>query len=900
MKKKLIIVDVSSFIFRAFYAIRPLHTPEGVPVNAVYGVLSMFLKLLSDHRPTHMFVAKDSKGKTFREEIYPEYKANRSDAPEELIPQFALIKELLEKIKIPFIAEEGFEADDVIGSAIKRWHADFDEIFIATGDKDLMQFVDEKVKILDTMKDKIYGPTDVFEKMGVRPEQIVDYLSIIGDSSDNIPGMRGIGPKGASELLLQYGTLDNCIAHKDDFKGKKLINAFRDHLEDAILSKSLVEIKTDLNLRYTADELKYIFTANPELYDFLQRMGFKSAILKIKEIERIESQVSVEKNTDAPFPLITPQKFELKIVDTATDFAICLEKLKALEQVSVYFLWSSEDLFSTDVISVSLKIDDKVFYLPFTQQNFSLDEQVITLDKKFLNELLEILVTKTIISVHPKQFLIYLKVLNFEQVPKVIDVIQAHFVVDPESSHRFEYITKRYLDVDLTEETKPSALATLNLKDLASYCGERCYYQSLLWEVLKSELKNHKLEDVLNNIDIPTLYVLAKMEFHGILLNTKYLEKLEHEFSLRINEIEKSVEAISGSTINLRSPKQLGALLFEKLQLPVIKKTKTGYSTDSEVLEELEYETKHPIPTLLIEYRETDKLLSTYVKALPLLVNLKTKRLHSHFNLHVAATGRLSSTNPNLQNIPIRSENGKRMRRAFISTPGKLLLTCDYSQVELRLLAHFSEDPMMLEAFNNNVDVHAQTASEVLGVRLEDVTSNDRSIAKAVNFGLMYGQSSFGLARALKISRNDAKEYITKYFSRFGKVKSYLDSLKEFCEAQGYAKTYYGRKRFLPDIKSTNRTIKSMAERVAVNSPVQGTAADIIKLAMVAIDKDLTEKNLKSKMLLQIHDELVFDVEEDELDVVRDLVVNRMENVVALKVPLRVDVGIGVNLLDLK
>jgi DNA polymerase-1 len=904
MKKKLIIVDVSSFIFRAFYAIRPLHTPEGVPVNAVYGVLSMFMKLLSDHRPTHMFVAKDSKGKTFREDIYPEYKANRSDAPEELVPQFPLIKELLEKLKIPFIAEEGFEADDVIGSAVKLWHTDFDEIFIATGDKDLMQFVDEKVKILDTMKDKIYGPADVFEKMNVRPEQIVDYLSIVGDTSDNIPGMRGIGPKGASELLLKYGTLENCIAHKGEFTGKKLINAFTDHLDDAILSKKLVQIKTDLNLHYSAEELKFKFTAYPDLYEFLNRMGFKSAVMKIQEIERIESNatehVDAGKIVGETFPLITPQQFEMKIVDKSDDFAIFIENLKTLEQVSVFFLWDSEDLFLANTLSASIKINDKIFYLPFFHQHLTLDEEVQLLDTKYLKELLDILVTKTILSVHPKQFLIFLKVLNYQVVPKVIDVIQAHFVVDPESSHRFEYIAKRYLDVNLTDATKAADLANMNLKDLSHYCGERCYYQALLWEVLKTDLKNHKLEEVFYNIDTPTIYVLAQMEFHGILLNTKYLEKLEHEFSERINQIEKEVEAISGETINLRSPKQIGTLLFEKLQLPVIKKTKTGYSTDAEVLEELEYETKHPIPTLLIEYRETDKLLSTYVKALPELVNPKTKRIHTHFNLHVAATGRLSSTNPNLQNIPIRSENGKRMRKAFIATPGKLLLTCDYSQVELRLLAHFSEDPTMLEAFNCNVDIHAQTASEVLGVKLENVTSNDRSIAKAVNFGLMYGQSSFGLARALKISRNDAKDYITKYFTRFGKVKSYLDSLKEFCEVHGHAKTFYGRKRFLPDIKSTNRTIKSMAERVAVNSPVQGTAADIIKLAMVAIDKELLDRKLKSKMLLQIHDELVFDVEEEELDVLRDLVVSRMENVVNLKVPLRVDVGIGVNLLDLK
>lgn len=884
-KKRLIIVDVSNFIFRAFFAIRPMHSPEGVPTNAVYGMFTMLLKLLSDHRPTHVFLARDTKGGSFRNELFEGYKANRSEPPEELIPQFALIEELFKKMNLPAFSHERFEADDIIGSAAVQWKDQFDEIFIASGDKDLMQFVGGNVKLLDTMKDKLYSPDDVEEKMGVRPEQIVDYLTIVGDTSDNIPGMKGIGAVGAAKLLKEYGTFENIIANRDQLKGKKVIEAFTEHLEAGLLSKKLVQIVTDVDLGHTPEETAISFYPTNELSDFLKDLGFKSILVKLQEMrfqhhmaretdKRVDGQADDGPIESALFS--RPKAGAVTLVDLdENNYEEILNQALSAESVAVFNLYDGDDIYARKISRT---------YFAFNETH------TYTADSNLTESVLKALWNKEeveIVSDNLKRDYVHSLINNIGFKAKRFDVTLAHFNINAGLRHDLDVIMKEYLDMEAGPDEHQSN-------------GERAYAIYVLAGIFKKKMAELKLMDVFNNIDLNVLSVLGKMEKEGISLNANFLREFEVELSSEIKKVEEEIFKIAGDEINLNSPKQVGVLLFEKLNLPPVKKTKTGYSTDAEVLEELDGMNISEVPGLLLTFREYGKILSTYVKALPELVNPETKRIHTNFNMTVAQTGRLSSTNPNLQNIPVRSPMGEKVRKAFIAKPGKILLSADYSQVELRLLAHFSEDPTMLKSFQDDLDIHAQTASEVLDIPITQVSKNDRSMAKTVNFGLMYGQSSFGLASTLKISRTEAKQYIDKYFTRFSSIKTFLDTLKDKAEQTGYAETLHGRKRLLPDIHSQNRTIKAQAERMAINSPIQGTAADIIKLAMIKIDQEMTAKNLKSKMLLQVHDELIFEVEEDELNVMKELVREGMENVVDLRVPLKVDMGIGINWYDLK
>jgi DNA polymerase-1 len=885
-KKRLIIVDVSNFIFRAYFAIqRPMTSPTGVPTKAVYGVQSMMLKMLSEHKPTHIFLARDTKGGSFRNKIYPEYKANRSAPPDDLIPQFALIDRLINLMNLPTFSHDDYEADDIIGSACVQWKDQFDEIFIASGDKDLMQFVGGNIKLLDTMKDKLYTPADVEEKMGVRPDQIVDYLSIVGDASDNIPGMKGIGAVGAAKLLKEFGTLENIIANKDQLKGKKVIEAFTDHLELGLLSKKLVQITTDLELGHTPQETSISFYPTNELIEFMKEMGFTSSIAKYQEM-RFQFHLSRETDKrvdvsldDAPIDSALFKTSVLSdVILVEVDEKNFDDVMKVIEDAKVFsqhILYENEDIYARQIHRIYFSADGDTVYAA---------------DKNFTNQIVKKIWSNPEIEVigeNLKREYVFALINKISFVAKRFDISLAHFNINTNTRHELDILIQEYLHRELSAD-----------EHLAN--AEKAQGVFRLSEIFKSRLEELKLMEIYNTIDLKILPVLAKMECEGISLNANYLREFEGELTREIKRVETEIFKIAETEINLNSPKQVGTLLFEKLQLPALKKTKTGFSTDADVLEELDGMNLSPIPGLLLTHREYGKILSTYVKALPELVNPITKRIHTNYNLTVAQTGRLSSTNPNLQNIPVRSPMGEKVRKAFIAKPGKILLAADYSQVELRLLAHFSEDPTMLKSFQDNQDIHSQTASEVMDIPLAQVTSTERSMAKTVNFGLMYGQSSFGLASTLKISRTAAKAYIDKYFTRFNSIKTFLDTLKDKAEQTGYAETFHGRKRFLPDIHSQNRTIKAQAERMAINSPIQGTAADIIKLAMIKIDAEMVERNLKSKMLLQVHDELIFEVEEEEIDIMKDIVTRGMETVVDLKVPLKVDMGLGVNWYDLK
>lgn len=901
---RLIIIDVSNFIFRAFYAIRPLHAPDGTPVNAVHGILSMFMKMFSVYRPTHILLARDTKGGSFRNQIYDAYKANRSEPPEDLIPQFDLIAQLIEKMELKYAMNDEYEADDIIGSACVQWKDKFDEILIASGDKDLMQFVEGNTKVLDTMKDKIFGPADVFEKMGVRPDQIVDYLSIVGDTSDNVPGMKGIGAKGAAKLLEEYGTLENCIANKDNLKGKKLITAFTDYLEQGLLSKKLVQIVTDVDLHLQPEDTAYKFYPTDDLISYLESLGFKSMLVKLKEIKYQVHQAENQKTETTPSFSISSSSEEVEAVASKSEFITIsskeefldlLKKISSQESVALHTEYDSEDKLQREILAAAITLDEeKTYYVPFYNNTFSKDDLIELLKTVFGNEKIEVF------SEHSKLDYIYSLVSKIEFKAKMFDIVQAHFILNTAGNHSIENLASG-MGIQLPSFDKKNQHISDIEADLAR--DFTCARADATWHLAtkyKAELAKVELEKIYYNIDAKLISVLAAMETEGVRINAEYFKKFEKELSAELESIQNKINRHSEKEVNLNSPKQVGEFLFEELALPVVKKTKTGFSTDSEVLEDLASRNISEVPALILQFRELGKILSTYVKAIPQLASEVDGKIHTSFNQHVAQTGRLSSVNPNLQNIPIRSEMGRKVRKGFIATPGNLLLSADYSQVELRLLAHFSEDPVMLKAFQEGADIHAQTASEVLGIPLDKVTSNDRAKAKAVNFGLMYGQSSFGLAKALGISRKDAKDFIDVYFERFSAVKGYLDSLKEKAEAYGYTITYHGRKRFLPDIHSQNRTIKANAERMAINSPIQGTAADIIKIAMINIDQNMKEAGLKSKMLLQVHDELIFEVIESELEQMKQIVRTGMESVVDLKVPLRVDMGIGVNWYDLK
>ena len=743
-----------------------------------------------------------------------------------------------------------------------------------------MQFVQDNIKMLDTMKDKIYDRQGVFEKMGVYPEQIIDYLSLLGDTSDNIPGVKGIGAKGAAKLLEEYGTLDEVFKQQENLANKRAKTALEKHGADAHLSKSLIKIVTDMSLNLKVDDLLYSMEAHEDFVSYLDELNFKS--IKTKINAGAGNSISINR----------PRSFiDYKILAKASEIEDFMAALEQEDQIYLEAFFEADDYHQLNPISFGIATADKnvIIY----QESFEFSDVVLKLTE-----------WPHLKIATPNSKLIYFALFKYASdfKPQLVDLVQAHFVLDPEKKHSLQSMALEYIgeNIPLLKELQKE-----NREDVASQknyefgIAKRLFSGIRIYPWLEKKLKHSQYAHVYYELDAPLQYILAKMEWEGISLDVDFYSTLEKEFTAATSSILAEVTKISGEDVNLKSPKQVSKLLFETLDLPIIKKTKTGASTDSSVLETLDRMGESEIPGLIIKYREVEKLNSTYVKALPQLVHGDGK-IRTHFNQHIAQTGRLSSDKPNLQNIPIRTENGRLLRKGFQAAPGATLIGADYSQVELRLLAHFSDDTVMIKAFQNDQDIHAQTASEIFNIPLEKMTSEKRSYAKAINFGLMYGQSSFGLSQMLNISQAEARSYINEYFTRFHAVKTYLDSLKEKCEKTGFSETMFGRRRYIKDINSTNRQMKSMAERMAINSPIQGTAADIIKKAMLEIDQELAEKQLKSKMLLQVHDELIFEVPDDEVSTMKALVRERMENAVALSIPLKVDLNVANNWYDLK
>ncbi|MCM0606865.1 MAG: DNA polymerase I [Xanthomonadaceae bacterium] len=895
---ELYLVDISSFIFRAFYAIRALSNSKGIPTNAVYGVATMLQRLIEERGPSHMAVLYDSKEPSFRKTTYKEYKANRSAPPDDLIPQFDMVEKLVKEMGIHSYRRAGIEADDLIATVAKQWRKRHpkSKVFIVTGDKDLMQLVDEQIQVLDTMNNKFYDVAGVTEKFGVSPVQIRDYLALIGDSSDNIPGVPSIGPKSAVTLIQEYGTMEGILQAARDGKisGKKG-EVLKEHVKAAELSYDLVTLKEDVDLHLEDKDFEYQFSLSDGLTEFLKECEFNTLITKWAGLACAPASVADQK---LAVDLTQSKLGKFTTVDTEEAFKKVLEKIEKTKQFGFDLETTSLSPHDAEIVGIALAMDsDEGFYIPVGHMTGKQLDRANVISR--LKPYLENPKYKKIGQNLKYDFSVLIaQGLNPEGIGA--DTMIADYILDPASRHNLAALCLKYLDYEVVKYDDVAgkgkeqiSFADVPIDVATRYSGEDALAAWKLWEVMEKKLNEEKLMRVFAEIELPLVKVLARMETFGVHVNAKYLNGLSKEFEKEIAEIELKIQKYTKGPVNLNSPKQLGVLLFEELKLPTQGKTKTGFSTDASVLEALA--PLHEVPKLLLEYREISKLKGTYVDPIPEMINQKTGKLHASFQQTVAATGRLSSSDPNLQNIPIRSQRGRLIRQAFVPSKGSKLLAVDYSQIELRLLAHMSGDKDLCHSFQINEDVHRRTASEIYHVALDQVTDEQRSVAKAVNFGLMYGKTAFGLSQELGIPRGEAKSIIDKYFERYSGVKKYLDGLITTAKELGYAETELGRKRPLPEIHSSNSAIRANAERMAMNSPIQGTAADLMKLAMIAIDEELESKGFKTRLAIQVHDEVVLDCPEEELKAVQKIVEDCMIHAMKFRVPLQVNSGVGDN-----
>lgn len=865
MAEKFLVIDGSSLIHRAFFALPPLMTKQGLHTGAVYGLCNMLLKLLGDLQPKYMAVAFDKSRKTFRTEMYAAYKGQRKPTPSELSEQFPLAMKVLGTMGIPTLELDNYEADDIIGTFAK--HApEAVEVVIVTGDRDELQLVDKRTRVYYTKR----GISDIqiFDEEefaanyeGLVPQQLIELKGLMGDTSDNIPGVPGVGPKTALKLIKEYGDVETVLENIDKVSGKSLKAKLEENKDSALLSKKLATICTDAPVD-TELEHYALSPLKEEARTLLQDLEFRNMY------DRFAAVLGREQNTFALFGEVVEQ--ESAPVEHITLPAQAAALFAALKQAAA-------------PVAVAVTVSGSLPELYFSRAEILLDGKVYVLDsfsscwQDFDQWLADASCQKQ--TVESKEIYKCCLCRGVKAEGIVDDVALAAYLVDPgHSSYALADLNKRYLTNPLPTD---------------------CENIALLVQQLREQLKEYDQLKLYAELELPLAPVLAQMEFAGITPDMELLEQLSEDMTARIAQLEAQAMQQAGEEFNLKSPKQLGVVLFEHLQLPVIKKTKTGYSTDAKVLEALEG--KHPLINTILEHRKLAKLQSTYLDGLKPLVNAKTRRIHTHFQQMVTVTGRLSSTDPNLQNIPTRTEEGKQIRRIFV--PGEdyeWLMSCDYSQVELRILACIAKDELLLEAFRHGQDIHARTAAEVFGVPLAEVTHEMRSRAKAVNFGIVYGISDFGLAKQLNVGRKEAAGYIESYFARYTGVKKYMENIVAKAREQGYVSTLMGRRRYLPDIRHSNFNLRSFAERTAINTPIQGTAADIMKKAMIDVERALEAAKLKSRILLQVHDELVLEVTEGEKEQVSELVRTTMEKAVQLEIPLLADVNFGKNWAETK
>jgi DNA polymerase I len=894
-QKKLVVIDSHALMHRAWHAIPPLKTKDGTVVNAVFGYTSLLLNIIKELKPDYIIASFDLAGKTFRHEQYEDYKAQRVKQADEFYEQFDLAKDVLKAFNIPILTKSGFEADDIIGTLSHETYNKYPDIqtIIITGDLDALQLVNDRVKVLTLKRgfhDTItYDEGAVEERYGLKPDQLIDLKAIQGDSSDNIRGVKGIGAKGATDLIKKFGSLENLYKKIDkaDIK-ERTKNLLLEQKAEAFESKKLVTIVTAVPLKWKLEEATFSEFDSEAVYKIFQELEFSSLLNKIPH-----QKSSLNNNAFAE------KKANYKTVANTKDFEIFYKELGVQKLFAVDTETTGLDVFNDKILGISFSWQEKSgFYIDLTDEKFK---------KIALKQLKIILEDKKIAKVghHLKFDYKIFKQIDIELQGMSFDTLLAAYLINPSRGLRLEELAFSYLGykklklIDLLDEPpkkkKEINIAQIPADKLAWYAAEDADITFRLYKKLLPLIKTNRNFELLERVELPLIPVLADMELAGISLNNAFLKKMEEQFKKEINRITKQIYKLSGHQFNIASPKQLKEILFEKLEISSakIKKTKTGLSTAASELEKLKG--AHPIIPLIVEFRELSKLQSTYITALPELVNSKSKRLHTNFNQTITVTGRLSSSTPNLQNIPIRTALGRKIRQAFVAPRDHVLLSADYSQIELRLVASLSKDPKMMASFKKGEDIHARTAAEIHKIPLDKVTKEIRRTAKEVNFGILYGLGSLGLAQRTGLNRTEAKEFIDKYFDIYKKIKTYIEYTKNFAHQHGYSQTLFGRRRYLPDINSSMPMLRAAAERMAINMPVQGTAADLMKLAMINLHRDLPKVSPDTKIVLQVHDELVLEIPKNELKKVAEFVKQTMEVVHKLSVPLTVDVEVGDN-----
>ena len=919
----LVLVDGSSYLYRAFHAFPPLTNSAGEPTGAMYGVLNMLKSLISQVQPSHIAVVFDAKGKTFRDEMFEQYKSHRPPMPDDLRKQIQPLHDIIRALGIPLLVIEGVEADDVIGTLAVAASKANQKVLISTGDKDMAQLVDDNIMLINTMNNTLLDRDAVIEKYGIPPELIIDYLALMGDSADNIPGVAGVGEKTALGLLQGIGSMAEIYANLDKVAelpirgAKKLGDKLLAEKEMADLSYRLATIKTDVALDITPEQLTLGASNNDQLTEYFGRYEFKRWLNEVMngadsitnnneqptKINHYQATPALaQENSDEALPAIQIDRSRYETLLTEADLNRWVEKLKQAKLFALDTETDNLDYMAANLVGISFALENgEAAYLPLQLDYLGAPK---TLEKTTALALLKPVLENPAIQKVGQNFKYDLTIFarNGIDVQGVaFDTMLESYVLNSTGRHNMDDLAKRYLGhqtISFEEIAgKGKNQLTFNqiqLEQAAEYAAEDAdvtiKLQQVLWEKLSKE---PTLEKLFKEMELPLLGVLSRMERRGVLIDSDALFLQSNEIANRLSELEEQAYVLAGQPFNLASTKQLQEILFDKLGLPIIQKTPKGApSTNEEVLEELAF--SHELPKVLVEHRGLSKLKSTYTDKLPQMVNLQTGRVHTSYHQAVTATGRLSSSDPNLQNIPIRNEEGRRIRQAFIAREGFTVVAADYSQIELRIMAHLSQDQGLINAFTQGKDIHRSTAAEIFGVALDEVTSEQRRNAKAINFGLIYGMSAFGLSRQLGIGRADAQSYMDLYFKRYPGVQTFMHDIREKAKAQGYVETLFGRRLYLPDINSSNGMRRKAAERVAINAPMQGTAADIIKRAMIQLDQKL-QNDPDIAMIMQVHDELVFEVRSEKVAFYSELIKTQMESAADLVVPLIVDVGQGNN-----
>ncbi len=913
MNKTLLLVDGSSYLYRAFHAMPDLRNAEGAPTGAIYGMINMLRRLRQDYAAAYIACVFDAKGKTFRDDLYPEYKANRASMPEDLVRQIEPIHEVVRAMGWPILMVEGIEADDVIGTLAVQAAALGLDTVISTGDKDLAQLVNAQVTLVNTMSNEKLDRDGVIAKFGVPPERIVDYLTLVGDTVDNVPGVEKVGPKTAVKWLTQYGTLDGVIAHAKDIGGVVGEN-LRRALDWLPQAQHLVTVKCDCDLSAHLSSIDQQLINRPEdneaLREFFTRMGFRTWLREINAGLQAASS-SAQGATDDPQGGLfadearpeAPAEIHYETVLTEAQLRQWLEKIDAAALTAVDTETTSLEAMRASMVGISLCVEPgSAAYIPLAHNYPGAPDQLAR------EQVLEILRPWLENPAKPKlgQHLKYDSHIFANHGVSlqgiVHDTLLQSYVLESHRNHDMDGLALRWLDkktISYQEVCGKGAsqigFDEVSIERATEYAAEDADITLRLHQAMWPRIEaNEKLRFIYERIEIPTARVLQQVERNGVLIDVGLLDAQSAELGSRLLALEQQAHELAGQPFNLNSPKQLGEILFDKLGLPVVKKTPGGTpSTDEEVLQKLAED--YPLPKLLLDYRSLSKLKSTYTDKLPRMVNPQTGRVHTNYGQAIAVTGRLSSNEPNLQNIPVRTVEGRRIREAFIAAPGHQIISADYSQIELRIMAHLSSDPGMLRAFASGEDIHRATAAEIFGVAVNAVDSEQRRAAKVINFGLMYGMSAFGLAGNLGVERSAAQMYMDKYFTRFAGVKQFMDDIRQQAKSQGYIETVFGRRLWLPEINSPNGPRRQGAERAAINAPMQGTAADLIKMAMIAVQDWLDSDKLGARMVMQVHDELVLEVPEAEIALVKERLPRLMAGVAQLKVPLVADVGCGAN-----